>query len=63
MNANIIDGNYEIPDATCMICGKECKEVELIYTGDDESYLGYELWCYCDKCNIDTFHKIEKSNE
>lgn len=28
--------------------------------GDTESYAGFELWCYCEDCQTDTFHKMVK---
>lgn len=37
-------------EATCMICGEVCDIVEYINTP-------IEMWCYCKKCDIDTFHK------
>ena len=59
--------DWQIPDdaicpdePTCMYCGKICGATEVIYTGDDDSYAGFELWCRCDDCQEDTFHKIVK---
>lgn len=49
--------DYILPDATCMDCGRICETWEFIYTGDNETLDGYELWCYCPVCRIDTFHK------
>lgn len=40
--------NEIFPESTCMICGEYCDTWEII----DE-----ELWCYCHKCDIDTFHE------
>lgn len=42
-----------------MMCGKDCEITETVYTGDEESYKGWEFWCYCENCKIDTFHKTE----
>ena len=45
------------PVAICMECGEECErceEVETTTTGT------IELWCWCEKCEIDTFHPIPK---
>lgn len=54
-------GDAICPDEpTCMYCGKICETTETIYTGDDESYEGFELWCWCDDCQADTFHKMVK---
>lgn len=49
-----------LPDSTCIWCGKDCKKNEVVQTGNNESYEGFELWCYCDDCNTDTFKKIIK---
>lgn len=49
------------PDGpTCMYCGKICDINAVIYTGEDESYEGFELWCWCDDCHEATFHKMIK---
>lgn len=45
---------------TCMMCFKECETREVVYTGDDESQDGFEVWVYCQDCKIDTFHQIPK---
>lgn len=45
---------YEYPPATCMDCGEYCETWELIEQPTDPS--GAEIWCYCRKCNIETFH-------
>jgi len=47
----------------CQYCGKECDRTEFVWTGDNESYKGWELWCYCDTCKTDTFHKLKKHAE
>lgn len=44
----------------CMYCGKICETSEVIYTGDDESYEGFECWCWCEDCQADTFYKMVK---
>jgi hypothetical protein len=44
---------WEYPDPTCMECGEECfvwEEVDIGYGGP------FEMWCYCKKCDIETFH-------
>lgn len=48
---------------TCMYCGRICDTMEVVYTGDDESYAGFELWCYCDHCKADTFHRMIKKED
>jgi len=62
--------DWQIPDDAicpdepiCMYCGKICDTTELIYTGDDESYEGFESWCWCEDCQADTFHKMIKDKE
>ena len=49
-----------LEEPTCMMCGRECKTTEYVWTGDENSYKGWELWCYCEHCKIDTFHKLVK---
>ena len=51
------------PAPTCMICGKLCDKVEEVQTDDSESKNGMELWCYCDDCKMDTFHKALTDEE
>jgi hypothetical protein len=59
-----VPGDAICPDEpTCMYCGKICETTETIYTGDDESYEGFELWCWCDDCQTDTFHKMIKDTQ
>lgn len=47
----------EFPKPICMDCGNECETWEVLrpedVTGDK-----HEMWCYCEKCKIDTFHEI-----
>jgi hypothetical protein len=50
-------------DPTCMECGNICKKSEIVWTGDQNSYKGWELWCYCDRCKVDTFHKMISVDE
>ncbi len=47
-------------EPTCMECGKVCSRTEVVWTGDSESYAGFELWCYCEDCQTDTFHRMVK---
>lgn len=54
-----LQGLLEYEDNTCMYCGKHCDKAELINTGDDESFEGFEVWCWCDDCKVDTFYKIK----
>ncbi len=50
----------EYPKAICQDCGKECdisEEVD-IRGGNEKGFSHIELWCYCPKCDIETFHPI-----
>lgn len=49
-----------LEEPTCMMCGRECSTTEYVWTGDSNSYKGWELWCYCKDCDIETFHKLVK---
>ena len=43
----------EYGEPLCMECGEYCKTYEIHnWMKDDE-----EMWCWCDKCQIDTFHQ------
>ena len=46
------------PDPICQDCGEECDRTEELYTGDEASKDGIELWCYCKPCDTETFHPI-----
>jgi hypothetical protein len=41
------------PDPVCQMCGKNCERCEEV-----KVEIGHELWCYCLKCDIETFHPI-----
>lgn len=43
----------------CMDCGKDCKTYETVYTGAEETLRGWEIWCYCRECDVETFHPIK----
>jgi hypothetical protein len=48
---------YEYPDPICQDCGESCgttQEVEIL-TGV------WELWCYCQTCDIETNHPIPEA--
>ena len=49
-----------LEEPTCMYCGEPCDNIEVVYTGDEESYGGFKMWCYCEHCQADTFHKLTK---
>jgi len=49
----------DVPN-TCMMCQCECTTREVVYTGDEDSQDGFEVWVYCQDCKIDTFHIIPK---
>ncbi len=46
----------------CMECEKDCDVVETVWTGDEESLRGWEVWCYCPSCDVETFHPIKLKN-
>lgn len=51
---------FEEINFTCMGCSKECsiwEEVSTSWCGGD-----FEIWCYCEKCDIETFHPIKYIN-
>lgn len=39
---------------TCMDCGQQCDIWEEVKIASDE----YNIWCYCKKCDCETFHPI-----
>jgi len=45
------------PIPICMWCGEECNVTEVVDIGMGE----YELWCYCPKCEVDTFHSAKET--
>ena len=47
-------------EPTCQYCGKICERTEVVWTGDENSYKCWELWCYCEECKTDTFHPMVK---
>lgn len=49
--------NPDFPDPICMGCGRECGTWEVLRP-QDVSGNKHEMWCYCNECGIDTFHKI-----
>lgn len=55
MNFNY-DWSPEFPDPICMICGKECDITEVVSVASLGHGPPLELWCYCEKCKVDTFH-------
>lgn len=47
----------------CMECGGTDGPSEFVYTGDEESLDGWEVWFSCDRCRNaglphETFHRI-----
>ena len=62
--------DWQVPDdafcpeePTCSECGRICDTIEIVWTGDSNSYKGFELWCYCEYCETDTFHRLIKSKK
>lgn len=43
----------------CMDCGKDCSTYETVWTGDEQSLRGWDVWCYCRECDVETFHPIK----
>ena len=60
MAKEFIPDDAVIPKPTCIYCCRECKKNEVVWTGDSNSYDGFELWCYCEHCETDMFKKITK---
>ena len=49
-----------LEEPTCMECGRKCSTTEYVWTGDSNSYKGWELWCYCKHFHVESFHKLVK---
>lgn len=49
--------DYEFPAPICMVCAKECTRTEVVHVGGGV----FELWCYCEKCDAETFHPGKKT--
>lgn len=63
MNSFAPDDAICLDNPTCMNCGRMCKKTEYVWTGDHNSYKGWELWCYCEHCKTETFHRlVRKTN-
>lgn len=45
---------FSFPDPICMMCGRECERYEVANCGPYDG--GRQLWCYCERCDVDTFH-------
>lgn len=41
-------------NTACQDCGEDCPVWEIVRT--DWPGLVYEVWCYCRRCRIETFH-------
>lgn len=57
------DEGLEEIDYSCMECGGVPDVVETIHTGDGNSLRGWEVWCYCRKCDCETFKQIKLKSE
>lgn len=51
-----LDAGDEV-DRTCIWCGKECDNTQLLDTGEE-----IEMWCYCKECDSECFHQIKNKN-
>jgi hypothetical protein len=49
---------HQAPSAICMECGELCNISEDVETLPTAYNRGLELWCYCSKCDVETFHAI-----
>ena len=63
MNDYLPDDAICLEEPTCMECGRKCSTTEYVWTGDSNSYKGWELWCYCKDCDVETFHKLVKAQK
>lgn len=50
-------GPYDYPRSICQMCGEECERSEEVAVGWTRRG-SLELWCYCSKCDVSTFHPI-----
>jgi len=50
--SDLMGSEFEEMDITCMICGENCETWEEVDSGEETP----QIWCWCDKCSIDTFH-------
>lgn len=48
-----------LPDPICMMCGEWCNTWEIVEIGTEDE----ELWCFCEKCDIDTFRPFLKKEK
>lgn len=48
------------PDSRCMMCSKVCETWEVICTGDEDAYEGFEVWAYCRECDCETLHPCKQ---
>ena len=56
----------EYPEPVCMFCGLHCERQEEVSMDalDEWPHEGeLELWCYCVKCDVETFHPIPKKKD
>lgn len=63
MNDFCPDDAICLEEPTCMECGRKCSKTEYVWTGDSNSYKGWELGCYCRDCDVETFHKLVKAQK
>lgn len=50
---------FKIPEPICMVCTRDCERNEIVDTGGGIR----ELWCYCEPCDVETFHPLERLRE
>jgi len=43
---------------TCQDCGESVSVFEMLLNDDPEGS-DYQVWCYCEDCDIETFHDYD----
>lgn len=54
---------YALKNLLVWIVAENAVKTEYVWTGDSNSYKGWELWCYCEDCDVETFHKLVKAQK
>jgi len=49
--AAVSGSNFNI---SCQNCGKDCQVYKQVNTSMMSEHL--EMWCYCEECDVETFH-------
>lgn len=48
----------DVVSRKCTMCQDECEITEVLDNGEE-----IELWCYCEKCDYESFNQITKRNQ